>query len=856
MAQQLAEQPALAGGGPCAGLRVLDLGSGPVAGTATMVLADFGADVIAIERPGGDPFRAAPSSAVWLRGKRSVTLDLRADEGRARLRELAAGADVVVAAAAPGTMARLGADHATLSTQNPRLVYCSITGFGPRGPLAGYRGRESVVAARAGRMQTLAGVTPREGPTYAAVPVGRHAAAQGAVAGILAALVERERSGRGQLVETSLLAGVLLYDIHGLLLRQLARRDPATYGPGTALGSADPQPQLHYQPVRTADGRWMQLGNLIERLFRSYLEAAGLGELGAAPRFVGPPNAIAPGPKEELRRAMLERMRERSAEEWMPAFIADGNIAAELYATTQQALDHPDLVANEQVVTREHPRLGALRQPGVLAHLDATPGAVGAPAPEAGADTAAVLDALASRGTPADGAGPWRAPALPAAATPTAEREGGPPARPAGGPLDGPLHGPLHGIVVLDLASVIAGPLASSVLADMGARVIKVEPPGGDPFRGFRGGISTGKTTAGKESICLDLKQPRGRELLQALVEGADVLIHNNRPGVSERIGIGYEELATRNPRLVYVWSAAYGSRGPSARRPGAHPIPGAAVGGALHQAGPAIPPAGGSAGASVEELIEVGRWLHAANEPSPDPITSAVVVSATLLALWARERTGQGQRVETSMLAASAYAQADDFLGYAGKPPRRPLDAELLGTGALERLYRALEGWLLLSARGEHEWRALLGALAGEPGGEALAADVRFAGAEARERHDAELAAALAAILAGRDADEWEQRLAPAGVGAARADRGSVADFCEEDAHAIEGGFARTVEHPRYGEVLRYGPLVDFERTPGPCGPPALAGEHSDTLLAELGVSAGEIAELRAAGVVWSEAP
>jgi crotonobetainyl-CoA:carnitine CoA-transferase CaiB-like acyl-CoA transferase len=807
-----------------------------------MVLADFGADVIAIERPGGDPFRDAPSSAVWLRGKRSVTLDLRSEEGRTRLRALAAGADVAVAAAAPGTMARLGADHAALSAENPRLVYCSITGFGPRGPLAGYRGRESVVAARVGRMQTLAGVARREGPTYAASPVGRHAAAQGAVAGILAALVERERSGLGQLVETSLLQGVQLYDIHGLLLRQLARRDPATYGPDTALGAAEGMPQLFYQPVQTADGRWMQLGNLIERLFRSYLAATGLGELGAEPRFAGPPNAIAPGPKEELRRAMLERMRERSADEWMPPFISDGNIAAELYATTQQALDHPDLVANEQVLTREHPRLGALRQPGVLATLDATPGAVGAPSPEAGADTSAVLAALD------DGAAPWQAPALPDTSAPAAERPDRAPSEAGAGPLDG--------VLVLDLASVIAGPLASSVLADMGARVIKVEPPGGDPFRAFRGGISTGKTTAGKESVCLDLKQPRGRELLQALVGRADVLIHNNRPGASERIGIGYEELAARNPRLVYVWSAAYGSRGPSAKRPGAHPIPGAAIGGALHQAGPAMPPPTNGSAASVEELIEVGRWLHAANEPSPDPITSAVVVAATLLGLWARERTGRGQRVETSMLAASAYAQGDDFLDYAGKPPRRPLDAELLGIGALERLYRTREGWLLLSCHGEGEWQARLGALAGEPGGDALAADARFASAEARERHDAELADALAPILEGRDAEEWELRLATAGVGAAQADRGTVADFCEEHAHALEGGFARPVEHPRYGKVLRYGPLVDFARTPALCGPPALAGQHSDALLAELGVSAREIAELRAAGVVWSEAP
>ena len=838
MSTRAAEGARGAGQAPCSGLRVLDLGSGPVSGVATMVLSDFGADVIALERPGGDPWRRAPASAVWLRGKRSVTLDLREEAGRARLRALAATADVAVAAAAPGTALRLGSDYASLAGANPGLVYCSITGFGPAGPLAGYRGRESVVAARAGRMQTLSGIAGREGPTYAAVPVGRHAAAQGAVAGILAALIERERSGRGQLVETSLVQGILLYDIHGLLLRQLARRDPSTYGPGTVLGETDRLPQLHYQPVQAADGRWIQLGNLIERLFRSYLQATGLSELGSQPRFAGPPNGFAPGPKEELRRAMLERMRDRDSAEWMDEFVSDGNIAAEPYQSTQQALDHPDLVANEQVVTRRHPRLGALRQPGVLARLEETPGAVGAPSPEAGADTASVLGALEEGPTPWRGRGRARR-----AIDPPSE------SRPADG-------GPLHGLTVLDLASVIAGPLASSVLADMGARVIKVEPPGGDPFRAFRGGLATSKTTAGKESICLDLKQPRGRELLLRLVERSDVLIHNNRPGASERLKIGYRELAARNPRLVYVWSSPYGSRGPGASRPGAHPIPGAAVGGALHQAGPSMPPAGAAATSTVGEQIEIARWLHAANEPSPDPIASAVVASATLLALWARERTGRGQLVETSMLAASTYAQVDDFLSYAGKPARRLLDADLLGLGALERLYPARSGWILLSACGEGEWEALCRVLSGEAGGAGLRADPRFATSESRERDDAALASALADILAGRDADEWERLLSAAGVGAARADRGGVGDFLEEDEHARAARLVRAVAHPRYGDVLRYGPLVDFGRTPATCGPPALAGEHTLPLLAELGVSEEEASDLAAAGVVWSEVP
>ena len=158
--------------GPCDDIRVIDLSSGPVGGIATMMLADYGADVIKIERPGGDPFRRLTAAPVWLRGKRSITLDHGEEGARERLRELAAGADVVVASFRPGRAEALGADYATLREGNPGLVYCSITGFGPRGPYADYPGYEGVVAAKSGRMQHFGGVPAREGPAFAAVQDG------------------------------------------------------------------------------------------------------------------------------------------------------------------------------------------------------------------------------------------------------------------------------------------------------------------------------------------------------------------------------------------------------------------------------------------------------------------------------------------------------------------------------------------------------------------------------------------------------------------------------------------------------------------------------------------------------------
>ncbi len=509
---------------PCDDLRVIDLSSGAVGGVASMVLADFGADVVKVERPGGDPWRGLPNAPVWLRGKRSIELDLASHEGQAALQRLTMGADVVVASFRPGSAERLGADYQTLAAHNPGLVYCSVTAWGPRGPYAGYPGYEGLVAAKSGRMQQFAGSPQREGPAYSAVLVGSHGASQAAVTGILAALLTRERLGRGQLVETSLLQGLFSYDYRELLWRQLEQRFPERFA-DDAYRQPAAAPTLQYQPVRCADGRWIQLANLLEHHFIEYISAVGLGDLFADERFHGMPGQLQDDAREELRERMLARMQERSSDEWMALFLEHGNVAAEPFDSAVAALAHPDMIANGEVVTIEDPGLGPVRQPGLLARLSDTPGRVGRPAPAPGEHSAELL-AEAPR----------------AAWTPPAE---------AG---ERPRH-PLEGVTVLDFSTIIAGPFGCALLADLGARVIKIEPPGGDPSRGLGRGdgayLLSAKMNAGKESICLDLKSAEGRELARRLAERADVIVQNWRPGVAERLGVGYEQLRERNPRLI-----------------------------------------------------------------------------------------------------------------------------------------------------------------------------------------------------------------------------------------------------------------------------------------------------------------
>lgn len=794
-------------------LRVLDLSEGPIGGMTTMVLADFGADVVKVERPGGDPWRSVANAPMWLRGKRSAVLDLTTGEGRESLARLAEGADVVVMSGRPGKAEALGAGYERLSAINPALVYCAITGFGPEGPYAGYPGYEAVVAARLGRMLTFSGLADREGPAYPAVQAGSHATSQAALHGILAALMAREESGRGQLVETSLLQGLFAYDLGGLFRAQLGDRFPEIFA-----GLAMPvMPTLNYHALQTKDGRWLQFGNLMAHLFDNYLAAVDLADIFADPDYEGSPATWSEEARERLRDRMFERMLERTADEWMETFIEHGGVAATPFQSTQQALDDPDLVLNEHVVEREHPSLGKVRQLGALARLTATPGAAGEAGPEPGEHTAEVLAETA----------PAR-PSVPAA------------------PVSGP---PLQGVTVLEFATVIAAPLGAAILADLGARVIKVEPIGGDPFRAMGiASLGAGRCNGSKESIALDLKSQEGQQIVQSLAASTDIIIHNYRPGVPERLGIGYETLKAIRPELVYVYVNGYGRGGPGAHRPSTHPIPGAGLGGALMQMGEGMPPVC----TTIPELREIARKFFRANELNPDPNTSVVVASASLLGLYARRRFGHGQEVFVDMFGANAWANADDFIAYEGKPPRPTLDRDLHGLGPTWRLYEAAEGWVFLGLAVQPEWERFC-ELTGRPD---LAADPRFATPDARTANGDALAVALAALFAGRPADEWEGLLATEGIGCVRADAAPVHEFIARDDHVAANGLRVPAHSANFGEYERYGPLTGFSENKLELRGFPLAGEQADAILAELGYDPAAVETLRAKGVVWSETP
>ena len=802
------------------GITVLDFTSGRAGGVATMVLSDFGAEVIKVEPPRGEKFRDSPGSIQWNRGKKSVVLNLKTQEGRDNARELARRSDVIIESFRPGVAERLGIDYDRLSADHPGLVYATLTGFGSHGPYKHYKGYDAVVAAKSGRMMMFSGQNPREGPNYVVVQGVCHAAATALIRGITAALFVREKTGLGQHVETSMLKAVTTYDhvswVHGQMVENL----PDEYPPDPRVGIGRPNP-TGYLPARTKDGQWIQLGNVVERLFRSMMHWLDMDFIYEDPRFETAPR-LDPDAVAALERIMLEKVQQKTLDEWMSIFLGEaGNVAAEPYYTSEQALDHPQILHNGNVQDLHVPAVGDTRQLGPMVDMRGTPAKTQGPTPTLGQHTEEVLASLG----------------------------GDLGSRPNGAKSPMPKH-PLEGVTLLDLGTVINGPLGCALVAELGARVIRIEAPGGDwgrlglPFSAHR-------TMAGSEDICIDLKTPEGQEIMGKLAAKADLLLHSMRPGAPERTGIGYEQLAKINPNLVYLYAGGYGSTGPYSHRPSMAPIAGAVSGGGVAQMGrDAFPPP--EQPMSIDEIAAVSQKLKRANDGTADHNTAMVNAVGLLLGLYARERTGKAQYVESTMISANAYANIDDFYWHEGKQPRPLPDGDGYGLHALYRLYRAKTGWVFLACPFEDEWEALCRTLDRTD----LLNDLRFVDAESRAAHDDALVEELAAVFVTEDPMHWEHLLSAADVACVKAEDRGMYFFFNEDPHVRENGVLTQVEAPRFGEFWRYSPVVDFSETSSKAGPGPLKGQHTRPILRELGYTDAQIHDFKQRKVVdWEEA-
>ncbi len=422
-------------------------------------------------------------------------------------------------------------------------------------------------------------------------------------------------------------------------------------------------------------------------------------------------------------------------------------------------------------------------------------------------------------------------------------------------------RGPLAGIKVLEFSEIIAAPFGGMLLADMGADVIKVEPPAGDPWRAFqplglregRGYISLNR---GKRGMAIDLNTSEGREIVRKIAVDVDVVVINYRPDVAAKLGIDYESLSAINPRLIYCDNTAFGRRGPYAHRPG-YDLIAQAITGLM----------------SVEGRREESGVPLMNALPSADLSTGVAIAWGVCAALFSRERTGRGQCVSTTLMASALAIQntrlmsieATDTepretalakineLRQQGAPYKQQLDV-LAGVRPVigniyYRCFQTADGFVavgclatplrvkLLRALQMEDWRV------GKRPDEVDPTDPETLAFCKRLVSEAE------ALFASKTTGEWLRLLDDAGVPAGEL---KYTEELLDDAQVLENGYLTSVEHPLMGPVRMAGPMIQMSETPlAAQGPSPLLGQHTDEVLRALGYDDAHIAELRTAGVL-----
>jgi len=389
------------------------------------------------------------------------------------------------------------------------------------------------------------------------------------------------------------------------------------------------------------------------------------------------------------------------------------------------------------------------------------------------------------------------------------------------------MPGPLAGIRVLDLTSVVSGPLATMFLADQGAEVIKVEPLGGDITRQSRQSVSASgefsalfvSTNRGKRSLSIDLKRPEAATIMRKLICRADVLVQNFRPGTMERLGLGEPALRAENPRLIYVSISGVGERGPYAKKRVYDPI---------------IQGLSGFADLQADPETRRPRMIRTI---VADKTTAIFAAQAVTAALFARERTGEGQHIRLAMLDTMiAYLWPEAMTQYT-VVGREATTAD--PTARPELIFETADGYITVGTISDSEWRGFCAA--SERSG--LAEDSRFSTPAGRAANATERILLMAEIMKERPTAEWLQRLDANDVPSAPVlRRGEV--ITNEQVVARE--LIEEFDHSDIGRIRQPKPAARFDRTPAEIrGPAPRIGEHSAVILAELGLEPAEIERL-----------
>ncbi|TDG11309.1 CoA transferase [Seongchinamella unica] len=811
---------------PLAGIRILDLSRGVAGPMASMVLATNGAQVIKIDPPGGDEFASQLGYRAWQRGKRNAVFDLKNAEDRIAFLDLVKTADVLLESYKPGVASQLGIDYEAVSAVNPRLIYCSITGYGRNNPLSDRPGYDALVAARVGmhyeQRGRLGGVAAasggnipfedfefnpegvvgprhedRDGPLFTGICWPSVGAGYAALSGISAALLVRETTGRGQWVETSLLQGAL--SAGGMAYCRADKPDAPHYA--TWINDSR-SPKGNFE---CADGRWII--NWVPN--PSFILGASEGdELNPTPDMSArqDPDRIMPAMEDmfvldHYYPLMVEAFKRYSADEWVEAGALAGQCIQKV-RSPEESLNDPLFLADGCVVEVEDPALGVTRQAGVLYRLEKNPCSIPSGIATSGEHTEEVKTEAAG------------------ASSSTVEA----------GDAAAPEH-PLSGVKVVDLGLAIAGPFGAQVLSDLGATVIKVNAT--YDWFWHSNAIAMG-ANRGKRSIAVNMRDSAGVEVIQKLVADADVVIHNMRYKAVEGKGLDYETLKKINPRLIYCHSRGF-ENGPRQALPGNDQTGSALTGVEWEDGGCSR---GGRPYWSLTTLGDMGNGYLAA--------------TAIMQALRLRERTGEGQFVDTSIVNAHLF-NCSHVIAPAGEGSfdRPHLAGDGLGYSAGYRLYKTADGYLCLVLHTQKHWHDLFAAIECPE----MMQDSRFTDPEVRAVNDRQLNSLLESIFATKTAGEWHVLLDAARVPCEIANTDFRKEMWSEGSFMMERNWLVNLPHRIVGHAGHVGLAHDLSETPAVIqGGPLIVGEQTREILTELGYSQDQQEQMLADQVVSDE--
>lgn len=744
-------------------IRVIEFASGIAGPAAGLQLSEAGAEVIRVETPAMSDDTDSVLFSVLNRGKQRLALDLDNPAGKAALAALLKGADVLLHDLTPAQAAAHGLDDGSLAAVNPQLVVSAIGGWPRRHPLAEAPPRETLVLARLGLLDEQPGHRP--GPVFVRMPFAGWLAAWFSAIGVMARLVARRRDGRGGTAHTSLAQAALApMSMHW----SRAERPTPVFAKGLSKDTPIP---LH----RCADGAWVHVHYSPDKAPWMAEALAGMGpDAVAAENAKYPPSHVAPnfGANKAI-------MATRPACDWVRHFW-EHDVAAQVAAPFGAIYASAQARANGYVVEVEDRERGRVLQPGP-AYLTQPPPRVRGPL--AGRDPAPLPGAPATLAAPAPA-----------------------PLQAAGIPMP-----PLAGMKVLDLGAYLAGPFATMLLADLGAEVIKVEPPAGDAMRRLER-IFAG-TQRGKLGVALKLGEAGAQEALEKLVRWADVVHHNIRLPAARKLGIDHAALSRINPALVFCHISSYGPEGEQKDWPGFDQLMQAACGWEVECGGQGNPP--------MWLRFGVGDYLAALSS-----------VFAVLLAHYRRLETGEGQMVASSLLGATLPTVAEAVMLPDGAiTPIAHLDAAQTGLSPDHRLYGCSDGWLALAAFDGREREAL----------------AQLAGATVRERE---------AWFSARPRELALEALRGAGVPSEPVLESQGEAFLDDPACAAAGLHAR-YRHAVYGELEQVGAYWDFGDLPLKLDrPPPALGEHSAQVWERLGFGPAQVDALERQGLTVLKTP